>query len=64
VSVRLYPEELVIVHDDNIIVRLKRCFDRHQTFYDWQHYIPVIQRKPGALRNGAPFNDMTLPIIQ
>ena len=64
VSVRVYPEELVIVHDDNIIVRLTRCFDRHQTFYDWQHYIPVIQRKPGALRNGAPFNDMPLPLIQ
>ncbi|MEZ5539233.1 MAG: IS21 family transposase [Pseudomonadales bacterium] len=64
VSVRVYPEELVIVHDDNIIARLPRCFDRHQTFYDWQHYIPVIQRKPGALRNGAPFNDMPLPLIQ
>ena len=26
--------------------------------YDWQHYIALIQRKPGALRNGAPFADM------
>lgn len=28
------------------------------TRYDWQHYIPLVQRKPGALRNGAPFADM------
>jgi hypothetical protein len=26
--------------------------------YDWRHYLAVIQRKPGALRNGAPFTEM------
>lgn len=26
-----------------------------------QHYIPLIERKPGALRNGAPFADMPAP---
>src|SRR6185312_3124776 len=26
--------------------------------YDWRHYLAVIQRKPGALRNGAPFADL------
>ena len=26
-----------------------------RTVYDWRHYLSVIQRKPGALRNGAPF---------
>lgn len=23
--------------------------------YDWRHYLPLLERKPGALRNGAPF---------
>lgn len=64
VSVRVYPEELVVVHDDQVVMRHVRSFDRHQVFYDWQHYIPLIQRKPGALRNGAPFHDMPLPLIQ
>lgn len=27
-----------------------------------QHYIPLLQRKPGALRNGAPFADMPEPL--
>jgi hypothetical protein len=26
--------------------------------YDWRHYLAVIQRKPGALRNGAPFTEL------
>ena len=29
-----------------------------RTIYDWRHYLAVIQRKPGALRNGAPFAEM------
>lgn len=29
------------------------------TVFDWRHYLSVLQRKPGALRNGAPF--ATLP---
>src|SRR5690606_15349854 len=28
------------------------------TVYDWRHYLAVIQRKPGALRNGAPFIEL------
>jgi len=28
------------------------------TVYDWRHYLAVIQRKPGALRNGAPFAEL------
>ena len=30
--------------------------------YDWQHYIALVQRKPGALRNGAPFADLPAPL--
>ena len=29
--------------------------------YDPWHYVPVLARKPGALRNGAPFKSWTLP---
>lgn len=28
------------------------------TVYDWRHYLAVVQRKPGALRNGAPFAEL------
>jgi hypothetical protein len=31
---------------------------RGRTIYDWRHYLAVIQRKPGALRNGAPFVEL------
>ena len=44
------------------VVDLPRSFERDQTFYDWQHYIGLVQRKPGALRNGAPFKTMPAPL--
>jgi transposase len=57
-SLRVYPTELVLVADSQVVARHVRRFERDQTHYDWQHYIPLVERKPGALRNGAPFADM------
>jgi len=49
---------VVIVAEDAVVARHERMSDSGGTRYDWQHYIPLVQRKPGALRNGAPFADM------
>jgi hypothetical protein len=58
VSTRLYPNKVSVVAGEIIVANHERFSDRGQTRYDWQHYIPLIQRKPGALRNGAPFADL------
>ena len=58
VSTRLYPGRVVVVAGDSAVASHERLGDDSQTRYDWQHYIPLLQRKPGALRNGAPFADM------
>jgi hypothetical protein len=58
VSIRLYPNRIVIYADQEEVARHVRCFDRSRTFYDWQHYLPLLEKKPGALRNGAPFEAM------
>ena len=62
VSVRLYPERVVVVADTEIIAEHARASDRDHVVYDWQHYVPLIERKPGALRNGAPFNELPEPL--
>jgi transposase len=64
VSVRLYPERIDIVAHDAVIASHSRSFERGQTYYDWRHYIALIERKPGALRNGAPFADMPKPLLR
>ncbi|QLG87983.1 IS21 family transposase (plasmid) [Chitinibacter bivalviorum] len=64
VSVRLYPSRLVIYADQQVIAEHVRSFERSQTFYHWQHYLPLLEQKPGALRNGAPFNEMPADLRQ
>ena len=64
VSTRLYPTQMVVVAGDVIVARHDRLTHKGQTIYDWQHYIDLIQRKPGALRNGAPFLDMPKELLQ
>jgi hypothetical protein len=64
VSTRLYPNRMVVVAGDGIVAEHERLNSKGQTCYDWQHYIPLLQRKPGALRNGAPFADLPAPLQQ
>jgi hypothetical protein len=62
VSTRLYPAQIVVVAGDAMVATHERLSDRNQNRYDWQHYVPLIERKPGALRNGAPFADLPAPL--
>ncbi|WP_374595444.1 IS21 family transposase [Aquabacterium sp.] len=62
-SLRIYPEELVLIAEGGVeVARQPRSFERDQTRYDWRHYIDLVQTKPGALRNGAPFRVMPEPL--
>ena len=61
VEVHAYAERIVIRQDGVIVAEHPRCFGRAETVYDPWHYVPVLARKPGALRNGAPFRDWVLP---
>jgi transposase len=63
VSLRVYARRLVVAAEGQIVCEHVRIIDRRhdvagQTVYDWRHYLAVLQRKPGALRNGAPFVEL------
>lgn len=61
VLVRSHADRIVVLHEDTVVAEHPRCFRRDQVIYDPWHYLPVLVRKPGALRNGAPFKDWELP---
>jgi hypothetical protein len=62
VSLRVYADRLVVAAEGQVIAEHARIVQRShkigQTVYDWRHYLSVLQRKPGALRNGAPFAEL------
>src|SRR3979490_564334 len=61
VEVHAYADRIVIRQDGRIVGEHPRSFGRGDTLYDPWHYVPVLARKPGALRTGAPFRGWGLP---
>lgn len=63
ISLRIYPDRLVVAAEGQVLCQHERLIQRShhlppRTIYDWRHYLAVLQRKPGALRNGAPFTEL------
>jgi hypothetical protein len=61
VSVRLAADAVRVVADGQAVAGHARQFGRDQLVCDPWHYLPVLEKKPGALRHGAPFQDWDLP---
>ncbi|HYZ47048.1 MAG TPA: IS21 family transposase [Actinomycetota bacterium] len=61
VEVRAYADRIELRQDGRVVGDHPRAFGRDQTIYDPWHYVPVLARKPGALRNGTPFKNWVLP---
>jgi transposase len=61
VQVRAYADRIVVRCGEEVVAEHARFFGRGRTVYDPWHYLPVLAKKPGALRNGAPFQDWALP---
>ena len=61
VQLRSYAEKVVVMYKGHSIGEHPRCFGRDQMVFDPWHYLPILARKPGALRNGAPFKHWNLP---
>jgi hypothetical protein len=69
VSLRVYAERIVVAAEGQLLCEHRRVIDRRHdtmghTVYDWRHYLAVLQRKPGALRNGAPFTELPVAFRQ
>jgi transposase len=61
VEIHADADRIVVRQDGRIVAEHVRHHGRGETVYDPWHYVPVLARKPGALRNGAPFKAWVLP---
>ena len=53
-QVRLLPAYVEVWHEQSCVARHERSFDRHQAVLDLEHYLDVLERKPGALAGSTP----------
>jgi hypothetical protein len=61
VQLKVFADLLILSYEGREVGYHERRFTRGETYYDWRHYLPLLEHKPGALRNGAPFREMCLP---
>jgi hypothetical protein len=61
VWVRGYVDEVVIGCGGEIVARHPRCYDREDMIFDPVHYLPLIEKKIGALDQAAPLAEWDLP---
>jgi len=61
VSVRIFAERIVLAVDGKTVAEHTRSFERSRYILDPLHFLPLLERKPGALRNGRPFLEWELP---
>ena len=61
VLVKGYVDQVVISCGTEIIARHPRSYERDDFVYDPIHYLPLLERKPGALDQAAPLQAWDLP---
>ena len=61
VWVRGYVDAVVIGCGGEIVARHPRCYDREDMIFDPVHYLPLLEKKIGALDQAAPLAEWDLP---
>jgi transposase len=54
VEVRLYPSWVEVRDEGRCVAQHERCYERHQQVLDLEHYLDVLEHKPGALIGSKP----------
>jgi len=54
-------QEIRLVHEDRLVARHLRCWDRERTFFEPIHYLALLERKPGGLDYARPLEQWGLP---
>jgi transposase len=50
-----YVDRVEICVADAIVAVHERSWEKGRFVLDWRHYVPLLERKPRAIRNGLPF---------
>jgi transposase len=54
VQVKLYSSYVEIWHEGRLVARHERCYSRQQQILNLEHYLDVLEKKPGALAGCKP----------
>jgi len=61
ILVKGYVERVVLCHRDRVVAEHRRSWGKEGIFFDYHHYLPLLERKPGSLDHARPLVDLNLP---
>ncbi|MDH7598000.1 MAG: hypothetical protein QHG98_09780, partial [Methanothrix sp.] len=61
VTVKGYPFQVKIYYRSREIACHPRCYQQNKTRLEWEHYLPLLVKKPRSLQNALPLRQAVLP---
>ena len=61
ILVKGYVDRVVLVHKQCIVAEHRRSWGKEGVFFNYLHYLPLLERKPGAIDHARPMADLNLP---
>jgi transposase len=56
-----YVDRVVLCHHEVIVAQHIRSWQKEGVFFNYRHYLPLLERKPGALDHARPLAGLNLP---
>jgi len=56
-----YVHRVVLCHKDTMVAEHVRSWGKEGVFFDYRHYLGLLERKPGSLDHARPLMDLDLP---
>jgi len=61
ILVKGYVDRVVLCHQDKAVAEHRRSWGKEGIFFDYRHYLPLLERKPGSLDYARPLVGLDLP---
>ena len=61
ILIKGYVDRIVLCHQDKVVAEHHRSWGKEGTFFDYRHYLPLLERKPGSLDYARPLAGLDLP---
>jgi transposase len=61
ILIKGYVDRVVLCYQDKVVAVHQRSWGKEGVFFDYRHYLPLLERKPGALDYARPLADLNLP---
>ena len=61
ILIKGYVDRVVLCHQDKVVAEHRRSWGKEGIFFDYRHYLPLLERKPGSLDYARPLAGLDLP---